>query len=54
MSTKPIAEKLYLKPGEKALFLNPPEGYFNLIGNMLENIKLCEKLEDNLDFNKFS
>ena len=40
MSDKSIAEKLSLKPGNKFLLINPPEGYIARMGMLPEGAKL--------------
>ncbi len=34
MSDKPIAQKLFIKPGNKFLLLNPPANYMAQIGEL--------------------
>ena len=50
MSQKTIAQKLFIKEGNKVLFLNHPEEYLSLIGDLPKNIVFSSEAEDNLDF----
>ena len=34
MSDKPIAQKLYIRPGNKFLLVNPPQGYIDQLGEL--------------------
>lgn len=36
MSDKSIAQKLFIKPGNKFLLINPPQGYLARIGELVE------------------
>jgi hypothetical protein len=38
VSEKSIAQKLLIKPGRQVLFVNPPEGYPELIGPLPEGV----------------
>ncbi|NHJ49159.1 MAG: DUF3052 family protein [Asgard group archaeon] len=50
LSTKPIVQKLLIKPGEKILFINPPDGYFDIIGEIPKDVQVVDELEEDLDF----
>ncbi len=50
MSQKTIAQKLFIKEGNKVLFLNQPEDYLSLIGDLPKNIVFSSESEDNLNF----
>lgn len=43
MSDKPIAQKLLIKPGRKALFVNPPEGYVEALGPLPDGVILLDR-----------
>lgn len=49
-SGTPLPKKLGLKPGITACFLNPPRGYFKLLGTLPSGLKKTRVLEGNLDF----
>lgn len=40
MPPSALAKKLQLKPGQRALVLNPPPGYPDLLGELPENVQL--------------
>jgi hypothetical protein len=40
MSDKSIAQKLFIKPGNNFLLVNPPEGYLSQMGKLPEGVTL--------------
>lgn len=40
MSDKPIAQKLSIKPGNRFLLVNPPEGYVGMMGELPAGVDL--------------
>jgi hypothetical protein len=49
VSEKSIAQKLLIKPGRQVLFVNPPEGYFELLGPLPEGVTVLEKAGEPVD-----
>lgn len=45
-----LAKKLRLLPGQRALILNAPETYRDLLGDLPEGVELVEQPEDEVDF----
>ncbi|KKN72245.1 hypothetical protein LCGC14_0412990 [marine sediment metagenome] len=50
MSQKTIAQKLFIKEGNRILFLNQPEDYLSAIGDLPKNIVFSSESEGSLDF----
>lgn len=50
MSIKPIVQKLSLKEDEKAIFINAPKNYLDKIGEIPKDVKLLQKLDEQMDF----
>jgi predicted CoA-binding protein len=44
-----LAERLLIKPGYKALFVNAPDGYSKLLGRMPAGVTILEQYEDSID-----
>lgn len=49
-STRPLAAKLGLKPGMRALLVDAPAGYLETLGDIAAQITLCDTGMDRLDF----
>jgi hypothetical protein len=49
LSTKPIAQKLFIKEKNKIYFVNAPENYLEKIGDLPNNVIIVKKLEKDLD-----
>jgi hypothetical protein len=49
VSSKSIADKLFLKPGKKVLFVNAPSGYAKTIGKMPAGVMQVESTETGID-----
>jgi hypothetical protein len=49
MAGKSIAEKMQIKPGEKILLLDAPEGYAEMLGKLPEKAAIVPALENDLD-----
>ncbi len=52
-SNRPLQEKLGIHPSAKVLFLNAPDNYRTLLGDLPPGIRVVEKLESGLDFIHF-
>ena len=52
-SSKPLHEKLGIKSGHKLIFLNAPENYFSILGDLPENIQIAKKLTGDFDVIQF-
>jgi len=50
MADSPLVKKLQLKPGLRALFLNPPEGYVASLGALPDGVALADGPAGALDF----
>jgi hypothetical protein len=48
-STKPIAEKLFIKENYTVLLVNEPEGYKVKLGKLPKNVSLVTKSSDQVD-----
>src|SRR4051812_24621080 len=44
-----LIDKLGIKPHDRILVINPPRGYFDLLGELPESVTLCRELEANLN-----
>jgi hypothetical protein len=53
MAPKSLAQKMFIKPGEKVIFINPPEGYQKLLGEMTADVVLVESIEKDMDLIQF-
>ena len=49
MSSKTIAQKLQLKPGQRFLIVNPPEGYREALGKLPSNLKILAEPQGSTD-----
>ncbi len=52
-SSKPLHQKLGIKSGHKLIFLNAPENYFSILGELPENIQIAKKLTGDFDVIQF-
>jgi hypothetical protein len=50
MATTPLAKKLQLKPGQRALFLNAPDGYVESLGELPDGVKVLRRPSGTVDF----
>ena len=50
MSTKPLAQKLFIKKGNRVLFVNATNGFIEKLGKLLKEVEILDEPEDNLDF----
>lgn len=46
MSSKTVAEKIYIKPGMKIGFFNQPDNLDELLGDLPEDVEIAEELEN--------
>lgn len=46
----PLVKKLKLRPGRRALILNPPTGYLDLLGDLPGDVELSEVAEGTFGF----
>lgn len=49
-SQKPLAERLYMKPGQRAAILNAPKGYEALLEPLPQDIQLDQAANGDYDF----
>jgi hypothetical protein len=47
---KTVAQKLGIKPGERILVLDPPDGFAEALGSLPEDVQLHSKLDGPFDF----
>ncbi len=52
-SGKPLAVKMGIKPGQRILILNAPEGYETLLGSALDEVEIAHELSGNIDLIQF-
>ncbi len=52
-SKRSLVEKLGIKPGMKLAFFNPPDSYFELLGDLPEEISFAQEVDDQVDFIHF-
>ena len=45
-----LIKKLRIQPGQRALILNPPEGYVESLGELPEGVELLDRREGKCDF----
>lgn len=50
MADGPLAKKLLIKPGQRAVILNPPPGYMENLSPLPDGVKLAEKPDGLFDF----
>jgi hypothetical protein len=50
MTTNPLAKKLQMKAGQRAVIINPPVGYLERLAPLPEGVELIEKPEGQCDF----
>src|ERR1700742_2159008 len=48
-SGTPLARKLGFKPGYIAAYVNPPDGFDTLLGELPDGVKVLKRLRDDLD-----
>ncbi len=46
----PLISKLGIKPGKKMYVQNAPANYFQLLGELPSDVKVCDSLENDMDF----
>ena len=49
MSKKTIAQKLFIKDNYRVLFVNEPENYITLLGDLPNNVNVLKRPEDSID-----
>lgn len=49
MSERSLAQKLQIKDGRKVRFVNPPEGYLDLLGGHLEHVHVLPEPDEPAD-----
>lgn len=52
-SGTPLVEKLGLRPGDKALFVDAPEHYVDLLGGLPDRVRLLSRAGKGMDFIHF-
>ena len=52
-SKRSLAAKLGIKPGFKLCFINQPDGYEQMLGDLPDGTTVCRELGDSLDFIHF-
>jgi hypothetical protein len=50
MAENGLIKKLRIQSGQRVLILNPPQGYFEELGQLPENVELAEKPQGAFDF----
>jgi len=50
MGSPSLASKLKLKPGQKAVVINPPEGYLKTLASAVAEARLSDPLDDRYDW----
>ena len=50
MTTNPLVKKLQMKPGQRAVIINPPDGYLERLDPLPEGVELVETSEGQCDF----
>lgn len=50
MTTNPLAKKLQMKAGQRAVIINPPAGYLERLAPLPEGVELVEASEGQCDF----
>lgn len=50
MPESPLAKKLKLKPGQRAVLVNAPDGYVNELRPLPDDVTLADKLSGNFDW----
>jgi hypothetical protein len=45
-----LLKKLRIQPGQHIMFMNPPDGYFEKLGDLPERVQIVEKSAAELDF----
>lgn len=50
MNTNPLAKKLQMKAGQRAVIINPPAGYLERLAPLPEGIELVDAPEGQCDF----
>jgi hypothetical protein len=46
----PLAQKLKMKPGQRAIVVNAPEGYLKDLGRLPDRVEVAEKLTGKFDW----
>lgn len=49
MSDKSIAQKLFIKEGSYVLFMNAPENYGEILGELPKDVNLLKKIDGSID-----
>ena len=49
MSTSALAKKLGIKPGNRVLVVNPPDGYIEQLGELPKEVRLVEEADSPAD-----
>jgi hypothetical protein len=50
MTSSDLAKKLRIQPGQRSLFINPPEGYLEALDPIPENVRVEAETSQDLDF----
>jgi hypothetical protein len=50
MTSSDLAKKLRIQPGQRSLFINPPEGYLEALDPIPENVRAEAETSQDLDF----
>ncbi len=50
MANSSLVKKLQIKPGQRAVIINPPPGYIDALGELPEGVELAEKPTGKFDF----
>ena len=50
MAQSTLAKKLRIQPGQRALFLNAPQGYIQSLSDMPENVEASENADGKFGF----
>ena len=48
-SATPLRDKLGFKPGQRVCYVNPPEGFAELVGELPDGVKVLTRLEGPMD-----
>jgi len=50
MANSSLTKKLHIKPGQRITIINPPPGYMDELGKLLEGVERFDKLGGKFDF----
>lgn len=50
MANSSLTKKLHIKPGQRITIINPPPGYLDELGKLLEGVERFDKLSGKFDF----